>query len=127
MKLVTTITAADAPQAIGAYSHATRVGQLVFISGQIPLNPETMMLVEGNVESQIHQVFKNLLAVIAAVDGKVENIAKLTIYLTDLKHFAKVNEIMENYFSAPYPARVTIGVHELPKNAQIEIEAILAV
>ena len=114
-----------APAAIGTYSQATRVGQLVFISGQIPLDPRTMTLVEG-IEPQIRQVFDNLAAVAEAAGGNLARVAKLTIFLTDLGHFARVNEIMAEYFKQPYPARAAVGVAALPKQALVEMEAIMA-
>ncbi|MEX0964002.1 MAG: RidA family protein [Pseudohongiellaceae bacterium] len=116
----------SAPEAIGPYSQAIKVGSLVFLSGQIPLDPNTMEIVPGDITAQAHQVFSNLIAVAAAAGGKLGNAAKLTIYLTDLADFAVVNEIMAGYFSEPYPARATIQVSALPKGSQIEIDAVLA-
>lgn len=115
-----------APAAIGPYSQATKVGNTIFLSGQIPLNPETMEVVDGGVEAQTHQVFANLIAVTKAAGGGLENLAKLTIFLTDLGDFAAVNQIMAEYFSEPYPARATIEVSALPKGVAVEIEAIMA-
>jgi len=115
-----------APAAIGPYSQATKVGNTVFLSGQIPLDPETMEVVEGGIEGQTHQVFANLIAVTKAAGGGLENLAKLTIFLTDLNDFAVVNKIMTTYFSEPYPARATIEVSALPKGVAVEIEAIMA-
>jgi reactive intermediate/imine deaminase len=115
-----------APAAIGPYSQATKVGNTVFVSGQIPLDPETMEVVEGGIEGQTHQVFANLIAVTKAAGGGLENLAKLTIFLTDLNDFAVVNKIMATYFSEPYPARATIEVSALPKGVAVEIEAIMA-
>jgi len=114
-----------APAAIGPYSQATKVGNTVFLSGQIPLDPETMEVVEGGIEGQTHQVFANLIAVTKAAGGGLENLAKLTIFLTDLNDFAVVNKIMATYFSEPYPARATIEVSALPKGVAVEIEAIM--
>ena len=114
-----------APQAIGTYSQAVKVGSTVYLSGQIPLEPASMELVEGNIENQIQRVFDNLSAVADAAGGSLENIVKLNIFLTDLTHFPKVNEIMAKYFSEPYPARAAIGVASLPKGAQVEMDAIL--
>ncbi len=114
-----------APAAIGTYSQATRVGNLVFISGQIPLDPRSMTLVEG-IEAQVRQVFDNLAAVAEAAGGGLDRVAKLTIFLTDLGHFARVNEIMAEYFAQPYPARAAVGVAALPKQAMVEMEAIMA-
>ena len=115
-----------APAAIGPYSQAVKVGNTVFLSGQIPLVPETMEIVEGGIEEQTHQVFANLIAVTKAAGGGLENLAKLTIFLTDLNDFAVVNKIMAAYFSEPYPARATIEVSALPKGVTVEIEAIMA-
>ncbi len=115
-----------APQAIGPYSQAIKAGSIVFLSGQIPLNPETMELVSDDVAAQTHQVFKNLIAVAEAAGGGLANIVKLTIYLTDLGDFAVVNEIMAGYFNEPYPARATIQVSALPKGSAVEIDAVLA-
>ncbi len=116
----------QAPAAIGTYSQAVKVGNLVFLSGQIPLDPQTMTLADG-IEAQIRRVFDNLKAVAAAAGGSLADIAKLTIFLTDLSHFARVNEIMAEYFQSPYPARAAIGVAALPKGALVEMEAILVV
>ncbi|HJL93522.1 MAG TPA: RidA family protein [Woeseiaceae bacterium] len=115
-----------APQAIGTYSQAISTGNLTFISGQIPLNPETMEMVEGDFKIRAHQVFKNIKAIAEAADGNLNNIVKLTIFLTDLENFAAVNEVMAEYFENPYPARAALGVSSLPKGADIEAEAILA-
>lgn len=112
----------QAPAAIGTYSQAVRMGNLVFLTGQIPLNPTTMELVQG-VEAQIIQVFENLKAVAAAAGGSFADVAKLNIYLTDLSNFPAVNEIMGRYFDAPYPARASIGVASLAKDALIAIDA----
>jgi len=120
----TTVATSDAPSAIGAYSQAVNINGTVYLSGQIPLNPESMTLVEGS-DNQIHQVFKNLRAVANASGGDMNDIAKLTVYLTDLSLFAKVNEIMAEYFDEPYPARAAVGVAELPKAASVEVEGIL--
>ena len=121
-----TIVSTDrAPQAIGTYSQAVKVGTTVYMSGQIPLDPATMELVGGGIEDQIKRVFDNLLAVAEAAGGSLENVVKLNIFLTDLTHFPKVNEIMATYFSEPYPARAAIGVASLPKGAQVEMDAIL--
>ena len=116
----------SAPAAIGPYSQAIKAGPLVFLSGQIPLDPESMEIVSDDVSAQTHQVFKNLIAVADAAGGSLSNAAKLTIYLTDLGDFAVVNEIMAGYFSEPYPARATIQVSALPKRSAVEIDAILA-
>ena len=120
------INTPNAPKAIGPYSQAVKNGSLVFISGQIPLVPETMELVGEDVVMQTHQVFKNLSAIAKASGGNLVDIIKMTIYLTDLENFSKINKIMASYFQEPYPARATIEVSALPKAALVEIEAILA-
>jgi reactive intermediate/imine deaminase len=114
-----------APQAIGTYSQAIKTGQTVYISGQIPLIPETMELVAGEMEAQIRRVFDNLSAVATAAGGSLADIAKLNIFLTDLVHFPLVNQVMAEYFSEPYPARAAVGVASLPKAAQVEMDAIM--
>lgn len=116
-----------APQAIGTYSQAVNHHGLVFVSGQIPLDPETMEMVTGGIESQIHQVFKNLSAVCTAAGGSLDDILKLTVFLTDMANFPQVNAIMEQYFTAPYPARAALGVAALPKDSEVEVDAILGV
>jgi len=118
------IHTAAAPQAIGTYSQAIRCGDTVYLSGQIGLDPATMQLVEG-ADAQIHRVFQNLQAVAAAAGGSLDHAVKLTVYLTDLSHFARVNEIMATYFRQPHPARAAVGVASLPRGALIEIDAIL--
>lgn len=124
--MVKTIIATDrAPKAIGTYSQAVKVGTTVYMSGQIPLVPSTMELVEGGIENQIKQVFDNLTAVAEAAGGSLDNIVKLNIFLTDLACFAKVNEIMTSYLKEPYPARAAIGVASLPKGAEVEMDAVL--
>ena len=115
----------DAPKAIGTYSQAVQTGETVYLSGQIPLNPATMKVVDGPIEQQIEQVFKNLRAVAEAAGGSMANIAKLTVYLTDLGHFSHVNEVMARFFEEPYPARAAIGVASLPLGVPVEIDAIL--
>jgi reactive intermediate/imine deaminase len=114
-----------APAAIGTYSQAVRVGDAVYLSGQIPLDPATMELVEGGMEMQIRRVFDNLNAVATAAGGSLDEIAKLNVFLTDLSHFPLVNQVMAEYFSEPYPARAAIGVAALPKGAEVEMDAIL--
>jgi len=114
-----------APAAIGTYSQAVKTGSTVYLSGQIPLLPETMELVEGDMAAQIRRVFDNLQAVAEAAGGSLADIAKLNIYLTDLSHFALVNEIMAGYFRQPYPARAAVGVATLPKGARVEMDAIM--
>ena len=113
-----------APQAIGTYSQAIRTGNTVYLSGQIGLDPETMQMAEG-IEDQAHRVFQNLRAVAEAAGGRLDDMVKLTVYLTDLVHFPRINEIMAGYFSRPYPARAAVGVAGLPRNAMIEIEAVM--
>jgi len=115
-----------APQAIGTYSQAVRVGETVYISGQIPLDPATGRLVSGDIEAEIRRAFENLLAIAEAAGGSLAQMAKVTVFLTDLGHFAKVNEVMATYFSPPYPARAAIGVASLPRGARVEIEGVLA-
>lgn len=119
------ISTDKAPKAIGTYSQAIKVNNTVYMSGQIPLIPETMEMLEGSVEEQIHQVFKNLKAVAEAAGGSFDNVVKLNIFLTDLNNFATVNQVMAQYFTEPYPARAAIGVKELPKAADVEMDAIL--
>ena len=114
-----------APQAIGTYSQAVRAGDTVYLSGQVPFDPATMQLVTGDIEVQTRRVFENLKAVAEAAGGSLGHAVKLTIFLTDLASFAKVNEVMATYFAKPYPARSTIGVASLPRGAQIEIECVL--
>lgn len=113
-----------APQAIGTYSQAVEVNGVVYLSGQIALDPDSMELVE-DVRGQIHQVFRNLGAVAHAAGGSLADVVKLTVYLTDLAEFASVNEVMAEYISEPYPARAAVGVAELPKGAQVEVEGIM--
>lgn len=115
----------SAPEAIGTYSQAIRAGDTVYLSGQIALDPATMQLQEG-VETQIHQVFRNLQAVAQAAGGDLQDVVKLNVFLTDLSHFAKVNEIMAGYFQAPYPARAAVGVASLPRGALVEMDAVMA-
>ncbi len=115
-----------APAAIGAYSQAVRSGSLVFISGQIPLDPESMNITGTDFEARARRVFDNLAAVAAAAGGSLDDVVKLTIYLTDLDDFGTVNDVMADYFSEPYPARAALGVAALPKGADVEAEAILA-
>ena len=114
----------DAPQAIGTYSQAVKAGNTVYLSGQIGLDPVSMQLVEG-IEAQIHRVFKNLQAVALASNGTLADIVKLNVFLTDLGHFAKVSEIMAQYFIEPYPARAVVGVASLPRGALVEADAVM--
>jgi reactive intermediate/imine deaminase len=117
----------QAPQAIGTYSQAVKVGNTVYLSGQIPLVPETMEMIKGGIAAQITQVFENLQAVARAADASLNHIVKLNVFLTDLADFSLVNEIMANYFKAPYPARAAIGVSALPKGALVEMDGILII
>jgi len=119
------IQTAEAPAAIGTYSQAVKAGDTVYLSGQIPLVPATMELIQGDIDDQIKQVFENLKAVCEASGGSLKHIVKLNIFLTDLGHFARVNEIMATYFQTPYPARAAIGVAALPKGAEVEMDGIL--
>lgn len=121
-----TITTDRAPAAIGTYSQAVKVGNTVYLSGQIPLDPATMQLVEGGMETQIRRVFDNLAAVAHAAGGSLADTVKLNVFLTDLGHFALVNQIMAEYFKEPYPARAVIGVAALPRGARVEMDAVLA-
>jgi reactive intermediate/imine deaminase len=123
----TIIQTDKAPQAIGTYSQAIKIDKTVYLSGQIPLIPETMELNDATIEDQINQVFKNLSAVCEASGGKLNDIVKLNIFLTDLVHFPTVNEIMANYFKQPYPARAAIGVKELPKGVTVEMDGIMII
>jgi reactive intermediate/imine deaminase len=115
-----------APKAIGTYSQAVRAGDTVYISGQIPLDPATGQLVSGDIEAEIRRVFDNISAIAQAAGGSLAHAAKLTVFLTDLVHFPKVNEVMATYFSEPYPARAAIGVASLPRGARVEVECILS-
>lgn len=119
------ISTDKAPKAIGTYSQAVKVGKTVYLSGQIPLVPATMDMVEGGIEAQVRQVFDNLQAVCEAAGGTLADIAKLNIFLTDLGHFGMVNTIMAEYFREPYPARAAIGVASLPRGAAVEMDAVM--
>ena len=119
------IHTSQAPAAIGPYSQAVRAGSTIYLSGQIPLNPKTMELVKGDIRAQTRQVFENLAAVAAAAGGSLANAVRVTIYLTDLAHFPVVNEVMAEFCKEPYPARVTIGVAQLPRGAAVEVDGIL--
>ena len=121
------ISTNKAPAAVGTYSQAVAVigGTTIYLSGQIPLVPETMEVAEGGIEAQIHQVFKNLTAVCEASKGSLSDIVKLNIFLTDLNNFATLNEIMSSYFVEPYPARAAIGVNELPKGVSVEMDGVM--
>jgi len=115
-----------APKAIGTYSQAVRAGDTVYISGQIPLDPATGQLVSGDIEAEIRRVFDNITAIATAAGASLAQAVKLTVFLTDLVHFPKVNEVMATYFSEPYPARAAIGVASLPRGARVEVECILS-
>ncbi|HEA15738.1 MAG TPA: RidA family protein [Pseudoalteromonas prydzensis] len=119
------ISTDQAPAAIGTYSQAVKVGTAVYLSGQIPLVPETMAVISEDFAEQTHQVFKNISAVCEEAGGNIQDLVKVNIYLTDLSNFATVNEVMSQYFKAPYPARAAIGVRALPKNVQVEIDGIM--
>ncbi|MDD3884474.1 MAG: RidA family protein [Gallionella sp.] len=120
------IQTAEAPAAIGTYSQAVRVGDTVYLSGQIGLDPASMQMVDG-IEAQIHQVFVNMRAVTNAAGGSLNDVVKLNIFLTDLGHFAKVNEIMSGYFQQPYPARAAVGVASLPRGALVEADGVMCI
>lgn len=119
------ISTPHAPSAIGTYSQARRHGDTVYLSGQIPLDPASMEVVQGGVEDQIHRVFQNLKAVCQAAGSDLDGLVKMNVYLDDMDHFAKVNTIMAEYFSQPYPARAAVAVAALPRGVQIEIDAVL--
>ena len=121
----TIISTPSAPAAIGAYSQAVRVQNTVYLSGQIPLDPITMTLVEGGIEAEIRQVFNNLKEVSRAAGGELSDLVKLNVFLTDLSHFQRLNDIMAEYFAPPYPARAAIGVQSLPRGASVEMDGIL--
>lgn len=125
MATIQPVNTDQAPQAIGPYSQAVITGNLAFLSGQIPLDPATMELVEGDIATQANQVFKNLGSVIEACGATTSDVVKLTIYLTDLGEFPRVNDIMAGYFTEPYPARATIEVSALPKGALVEVDAVV--
>lgn len=120
-----TIKTDKAPQAIGTYSQAVKAGDTVYLAGQIPLVPETMVLVDGDMRVQIRRVFENLVAVAKASGGSLQDVVKLNVYLTDLGHFPLVNEVMAQYFREPYPARAAVGVAALPKGAAVEMDAVM--
>lgn len=119
------VSTPDAPAAIGPYSQAVKVGGTVYLSGQIPLDPATMQLVSGDIDAEIRRVFDNLKAVALAAGGTLSDAVKVNVFLTDLAHFARVNEIMATYFQQPYPARAAVGVAALPRGARVEVECIL--
>ena len=120
-----TIATEHAPQAIGTYSQAVRAGSTVYLSGQIPLDPASMQLVDQDMRAQVCRVLDNLKAVAQAAGGNLDQVVKLTVFLTDLAHFPLVNEVMQEYFTQPYPARAAVGVAALPKDAGVEMEAIM--
>jgi reactive intermediate/imine deaminase len=122
----TVIHTANAPAAIGTYSQAIRSGNTVYVSGQIPLDPATGLLISDDIDAEIRRVFDNLAAIAVAAGGTLDNAVKVSVFLTDLGHFARVNEIMATYFAQPYPARAAIGVAALPKGARVEMECILS-
>jgi reactive intermediate/imine deaminase len=119
------IATPDAPAAIGTYSQAVRAGDTVYLSGQIPLDPKTMKIVEGDFEAQVRRVFDNLQAVCKAAGGDFGKVVRVTVYLTDLANFAKVNEVMSQYFREPFPARAAIGVASLPRGSLVEVDAVM--
>ena len=119
------ISTPEAPAAIGTYSQAVRAGDTVYLSGQIPLDPKTMKIVDGDFEAQARRVFDNLRAVCRAAGGDFDRVVRITVYLTDLANFAKVNEVMATYFREPYPARAAIGVSQLPRGSLVEIDAVM--
>lgn len=121
------IATPNAPSAIGTYSQAVRFGNTVYLSGQIGLIPETMDMAEGDIDVRIHQVFQNLRAVCEAAGGNLQDIAKLNIFLTDMAHFGKVNEIMAHYFQPPYPARAAVAVKQLPKDTDVEMDGVMVI
>ena len=120
------ISTSEAPAAIGTYSQAVRVGNTIWVSGQIPMDPRTKELVSGGIETEIRQVFDNLKAIVVAAGATFDDVVKANVYLTDLTHFALVNKVMAEYFREPYPARAAVGVTTLPRGAQVEVECIVA-
>jgi reactive intermediate/imine deaminase len=120
------ISTTEAPSAIGPYSQAVRVGNTIWVSGQIPLDPATKELVSGDIEAQIRRVFENLKIIVLAAGASLDEVVKVNIFLIDLSHFALVNKVMAEYFRAPYPARAAVGVAALPRGAQVEVECIVA-
>ena len=122
----TVISTAAAPAAIGVYSQAVRVGDTIWVSGQIPLDPHTQQLVEGDMEAQVRRAFDNMKAIVLAAGATLDDVVKATVFLIDLAHFGLVNKVMAEYFRAPYPARAAVGVAALPRGAQVEVECIVA-
>jgi reactive intermediate/imine deaminase len=121
-----TISTTDAPAAIGPYSQAVRVGNVIWVSGQIPLDPATKEMVGGDIEAQVRRVFENLKAIVLAAGASLDDVVKATVFLIDLSHFGLVNKVMAEYFREPYPARAAVGVAALPRGAQVEVECIVA-
>jgi reactive intermediate/imine deaminase len=119
------ISTTNAPQAIGTYSQGVRVGDTVYLSGQIPLDPATMQMVTGDIDAEIRRSFENVQAMAEAAGATLAQVVKMTVFMTDLAHFARINEIMATFFTAPYPARSAVGVAQLPKGARVEIECVL--
>jgi reactive intermediate/imine deaminase len=122
----TVISTAAAPAAIGVYSQAVRVGNTIWVSGQIPLDPQTKELVTGDMEAQVRRCFENMKAIVLAAGATLDDVVKATVFLTDLAHFGLVNKVMAEYFREPYPARAAVGVASLPRGAQVEVECIVA-
>ncbi len=122
----TVISTAAAPAAIGVYSQAVRVGNTIWVSGQIPLDPQTKELVEGDMEAQVRRCFDNMKAIVLAAGATLDDVVKATVFLVDLAHFGLVNKVMAEYFREPYPARAAVGVASLPRGAQVEVECIVA-
>jgi reactive intermediate/imine deaminase len=122
----TVISTAAAPAAIGVYSQAVRVGDTIWVSGQIPLDPHTQQLVEGDMEAQVRRAFDNMKAIVLAAGATLDDVVKATVFLIDLAHFGLVNKVMAEYFREPYPARAAVGVASLPRGAQVEVECIVA-
>jgi reactive intermediate/imine deaminase len=122
----TVISTASAPAAIGVYSQAVRVGNTLWVSGQIPLDPQTQELVSGDMEAQVRRCFENLKAIVLAAGATLDDVVKATVFLIDLAHFGLVNKVMAEYFREPYPARAAVGVASLPRGAQVEVECIVA-
>ncbi len=120
------ISTNQAPQAIGTYSQAVKVGNTVYVSGQIPLIAKTMELIEGDIAEQVRQIFRNLTAIAEAAGGSLEDFAKLNVFLTDLGNFATVNEVMAEFFQPPYPARAAVGIAALPRGAKVEVDGIMS-
>jgi reactive intermediate/imine deaminase len=120
------ISTADAPSAIGIYSQAVRVGNTIWVSGQIPLDPATKELVKGDMEAQVRRCFENMKAIVLAAGASLDDVVKVGVFLVDLAHFALVNKVMAEYFREPYPARAAVGVASLPRAAQVEVECIVA-